>query len=70
MQTRVLGRSGVNVSEYCLGAMMFGPWGNADHADCVRMTHRAFDAGINFIDTADVYVDELRTFFRTVRQPA
>src|SRR6516165_2519099 len=55
MQTRVLGRSGVNVSEYCLGAMMFGPWGNADHADCVRMTHRAFDAGINFIDTADVY---------------
>jgi aryl-alcohol dehydrogenase (NADP+) len=55
MQTRVLGRSGVNVSEYCLGAMMFGPWGNADHADCVRMTHRAFDAGINFVDTADVY---------------
>ena len=55
MQTRVLGRTGVHVSEYCLGAMMFGPWGNADHDDCVRMTHRAFEAGINFIDTADVY---------------
>jgi aryl-alcohol dehydrogenase-like predicted oxidoreductase len=55
MQTRVLGRTGVHVSEYCLGAMMFGPWGNADHDDCIRMTHRAFEAGINFIDTADVY---------------
>jgi aryl-alcohol dehydrogenase (NADP+) len=55
MRTRVLGRSGVVVSEYCLGAMMFGPWGNPDHDDCIRMTHRAFDAGINFVDTADVY---------------
>jgi aryl-alcohol dehydrogenase-like predicted oxidoreductase len=55
MQTRVLGRSGVQVSEYCLGAMMFGPWGNSDHEDCVRITHRAFDAGVNFVDTADVY---------------
>jgi aryl-alcohol dehydrogenase-like predicted oxidoreductase len=50
-----LGRSGVQVSEYCLGAMMFGQWGNPDHDDSIRIIHRALDAGINFIDTADVY---------------
>jgi aryl-alcohol dehydrogenase-like predicted oxidoreductase len=55
MDTRVLGRSGVKVSEFCLGAMMFGAWGNTDHDECVRIMHKAFDAGINFIDTADVY---------------
>ncbi len=55
MEYRILGRTGVQVSELCLGAMMFGEWGNRDHDDCVAMVHRAFDAGINFIDTADVY---------------
>lgn len=55
MKTRVLGRTGLVVSEYCLGAMMFGPWGNADHDDCIRMMHKSFDAGINFVDTADMY---------------
>jgi aryl-alcohol dehydrogenase-like predicted oxidoreductase len=55
MELRTLGRSGVQVSAYCLGAMMFGAWGNPDHADCVRIIHRALDEGINFIDTADVY---------------
>ena len=55
MKYRTLGRTGVQVSELCLGAMMFGGWGNPDHDDCVAMVHRAFDAGINFIDTADVY---------------
>jgi aryl-alcohol dehydrogenase-like predicted oxidoreductase len=35
--------------------MMFGPWGNPDHDDCTRITHKALEAGINFIDTADVY---------------
>jgi aryl-alcohol dehydrogenase-like predicted oxidoreductase len=55
MQYRILGRTGVSVSPLCLGAMMFGPWGNADEADSVRIIHRALDAGINFIDTADVY---------------
>src|ERR1035437_4957713 len=55
MEHRTLGRSGVQVSEYCLGAMMFGAWGNPDHDDCVRIIHRALDEGINFIDTADVY---------------
>ena len=55
MQMRTLGRSGVQVSELCLGAMMFGEWGNPDHDDSVRIIHTAIDAGINFIDTADVY---------------
>ncbi|HMG28426.1 MAG TPA: aldo/keto reductase [Acidimicrobiia bacterium] len=55
MEMRTLGSTGVQVSEYCLGAMMFGQWGNRDHEDCVRIAHRAFDAGINFVDTADVY---------------
>lgn len=55
MEYRLLGRTGVKVSPLCLGAMMFGPWGNNDHADAIRIIHRALDAGINFIDTADVY---------------
>ena len=45
----------MQVSPLCLGAMMFGAWGNPDHDDSVRIIHRALDAGINFIDTADVY---------------
>ena len=55
MEYRPLGRTGVQVSPLCLGAMMFGPWGNNDIADSTRIIHRALDAGINFIDTADVY---------------
>jgi aryl-alcohol dehydrogenase-like predicted oxidoreductase len=55
MEYRTLGRTGVKVSTHCLGAMMFGQWGNTDQAECVRMIHDAIDAGINFIDTADVY---------------
>jgi aryl-alcohol dehydrogenase-like predicted oxidoreductase len=55
MEFRTLGRSGVKVSALCLGAMMFGPWGNTDEAECIRMIHDAIDAGINFVDTADVY---------------
>ena len=55
MDYRTLGRTGVKVSPLCLGAMMFGAWGNADHDDCVAIIHAALDAGINFIDTADVY---------------
>jgi aryl-alcohol dehydrogenase-like predicted oxidoreductase len=55
MDHRNLGSTGVKVSPLCLGAMMFGAWGNADHEDSVRIIHRALDAGINFIDTADVY---------------
>jgi aryl-alcohol dehydrogenase-like predicted oxidoreductase len=52
---RSLGSTGVQVSPLCLGAMMFGAWGNPDHDDGVAIIHRALDAGINFIDTADVY---------------
>ncbi|MFJ3670352.1 aldo/keto reductase [Streptomyces sp. NPDC090106] len=55
MQYRPLGRTGVHVSPLCLGAMMFGPWGNEDEADSIRIVHRALDAGINVVDTADVY---------------
>ena len=55
MEMRPLGRTGVKVSPLCLGAMMFGAWGNTDHDDSIRIIHRALDAGINFIDTADVY---------------
>ncbi|HVW45361.1 MAG TPA: aldo/keto reductase [Amycolatopsis sp.] len=55
MRYRKLGRTGVEVSTQCLGAMMFGAMGNPDHDDCERIVHRALDAGINFVDTADVY---------------
>jgi aryl-alcohol dehydrogenase-like predicted oxidoreductase len=55
MRMRTLGGTGIKVSSYCLGAMMFGAWGNPDHDDSIRIIHAALDAGINFIDTADVY---------------
>src|ERR1700745_2870908 len=55
MEYRTLGRTGVRVSPLCLGAMMFGAWGNSGHEDSVRIIHRALDAGVNFVDTADVY---------------
>ena len=55
MEMRTLGRTGVKVSPLCLGAMMFGAWGNPDHEDSIRIIHAALDAGINLVDTADVY---------------
>ncbi|MHB1548598.1 MAG: aldo/keto reductase, partial [Acidimicrobiales bacterium] len=55
MEMRTLGRTGITVSSLCLGAMMFGAWGEPDHEASVKIIHRALDAGINFIDTADVY---------------
>jgi aryl-alcohol dehydrogenase-like predicted oxidoreductase len=55
MEHRPLGRTGVQVSKLCLGTMMFGAWGNPDHDDAIRIIHRALDAGINIVDTADVY---------------
>ena len=55
MHYRRLGTTGVEVSTLCLGAMMFGAWGNRDHDAGVGIIHAALDAGINFIDTADVY---------------
>ncbi|MEV4274119.1 aldo/keto reductase [Micromonospora chalcea] len=55
MHYRTLGRTGIQVSPYCLGAMMFGGAGNPDHDDSIRIIHKALDAGINFVDTADMY---------------
>ena len=56
MLYRTLGRTGIKVSPYALGAMMFGAAiGNPDHDDSIRIIHKALDAGINFIDTADGY---------------
>ena len=55
MDYRPLGRTGVSVSQLCLGAMMFGAFGNPDHDASIKIIHRALDAGINFIDTADGY---------------
>jgi aryl-alcohol dehydrogenase-like predicted oxidoreductase len=55
VEYRTLGRTGVKVSPLCLGAMMFGAWGNRSHEESVSIIHRALDAGINFVDTADVY---------------
>lgn len=57
MEYHTLGGSGMKVSHFCLGAMMFGPTGNPDHDECIRITHAALDAGVNFIDTADAYAD-------------
>jgi aryl-alcohol dehydrogenase-like predicted oxidoreductase len=53
MEYRPLGRTGITVSQLCLGAMMFGAFGNPDHGESVTIISRALDAGINFIDTAD-----------------
>jgi aryl-alcohol dehydrogenase-like predicted oxidoreductase len=55
MEYRPLGRTGISVSQLCLGAMMFGAFGNPDHDDSVQIIRKALDAGINFIDTADGY---------------
>ena len=57
MEYRVLGTTGVRVSTHCLGTMMFGGRGNGDHDDCARIILDAIDAGVNFVDTADVYSD-------------
>src|SRR4051794_177193 len=55
MERHILGRTGVSVSKLCLGTMMFGAWGNPDHDESIRIIHATLDAGINFVDTADVY---------------
>ncbi len=55
MRYRVLGKTGIEVSTHCLGTMMFGAVGNPDHKDSARIIHAALDAGINFVDTADMY---------------
>ncbi|MBO1737213.1 aldo/keto reductase [Leifsonia sp. TF02-11] len=57
MKYRPLGRTGIQVSPFALGAMMFSSFGNSDQADVDRMVARALDAGINLVDTADAYGD-------------
>ena len=58
MQYRTLGRTGIKVSPYGLGALMFATSvGNPDPKDSILTIHKAFDAGINLIDTADAYGD-------------
>jgi aryl-alcohol dehydrogenase-like predicted oxidoreductase len=58
MRYRTLGRTGIKVSPYALGALMFATSvGNADPDDSIRVVHKALDAGINLIDTADAYGD-------------
>jgi aryl-alcohol dehydrogenase-like predicted oxidoreductase len=59
MRFRLLGDTGVLVSTYSLGSAMFGTWGNGDKGECTRIIHRAVDAGVNLLDTADVYSDGL-----------
>ncbi len=57
MEYRTLGRTGVRVSRLGLGTMVLGRWGNTDEAACHRIVHKALDAGVNLVDTADVYGD-------------
>jgi aryl-alcohol dehydrogenase-like predicted oxidoreductase len=58
MHYRPLGRTGIKVSPYALGTLMFASSvGNPDHEDSIRVIHKALDAGINFVDTADAYGD-------------
>jgi aryl-alcohol dehydrogenase-like predicted oxidoreductase len=58
MHYRPLGRTGIKVSPYALGTLMFASSvGNPDHEDSIHIIHRALDAGINFLDTADAYGD-------------
>jgi aryl-alcohol dehydrogenase-like predicted oxidoreductase len=55
MERRILGGTGMSVSSFALGTMMLGAMGNTDHDESVRMIHTALDAGVNLVDTADVY---------------
>lgn len=58
MKYRALGKTGIKVSPYCLGAMLFGTFGgagNPDHEESIRIIHKSLDFGINFVDTADAY---------------
>jgi aryl-alcohol dehydrogenase-like predicted oxidoreductase len=54
MDYRPLGRTGAHVSKLSLGTMMLGAWGNTDHDDSIGVIHRALDAGIALVDTAEV----------------
>ena len=55
MEYRKMGRTGLKVSPFCLGTMMFGRQVEEDLS--IRIIQTALDAGVNFIDTADMYVN-------------
>jgi aryl-alcohol dehydrogenase-like predicted oxidoreductase len=55
MEMRPLGRTGIQVAPFGLGTMVLGAWGNRDHDECARIIRGALDAGLNVVDTADVY---------------
>ena len=73
MQYRNLGRTGIKVSPYALGALMFATQvGNPDPEDSIRIIHKALDAGINLVDSADAYGDSEEVVgaqARTLRTP-
>lgn len=57
IEHRPLGTTGMHVSAFGLGTMVLGAWGNTDREACRRIVHRALDAGVNLVDTADMYAD-------------
>jgi Aldo/keto reductase family len=68
MRYRNLGRTGIKVSPYALDALMFATQvGNPDPGDSIRIIHRALDAGINLVDTADAYGDSEEVVGRALR---
>lgn len=67
MQYRPLGRTGVRVSPFALGAMMFSSFGNGDQGEVDRMVARAIDGGVNLIDTADAYGDSEEMLGRALK---
>ena len=68
MQYRTLGRTGIKVSPYALGALMFATSiGNRDPEDSIRIIHKALDAGINLVDTADAYGDSEEVVGRALK---
>src|SRR6478752_9841202 len=67
MKHRPLGRTGIQVSPFALGAMMFSSFGNGDQGEVDRMVDRALDAGINLVDTADAYGDSEEMLGRALK---
>ena len=64
MQYRTLGRTGIHVSPYALGTLMFATTMGNDPADSARIIHKALDAGINVVDTADAYAGQVGDLLR------
>jgi aryl-alcohol dehydrogenase-like predicted oxidoreductase len=68
MRYRTLGRTGIKVSPYALGTLMFATSvGNPDPDVSIRVIHKALDAGINLVDTSDAYGDSEEVVGRALR---